>query len=142
MSENNHRGVTANDSAVDHAVEAGKRLRDAAGDFKDRGAGSTPVDWGKLMVESLLTGNNQPGGQWAKNPAAAIQADELAEACMQIGHAYIDAQERATLITIELRERLAAATDTDWIKSMASTQAALERDAANAFFSLARGFLI
>jgi hypothetical protein len=141
MSENNNRGVTARDSAVDHAVEAGKRLRDAAGkvggayadaceqtilgiaDFTDRAAGSTAVDY------------------WGTNAGAAIKADEVAQACRQIGLAYLDAHERAALITIDLRERLAAATDTDWVMSMARTQAGLERDAVNTCFSLARGLL-
>jgi hypothetical protein len=149
MSENNNRRVAASDSAVDHAVEAGKRLRDAAGkvggayadaceqtilsisDFTDRAAGSTPVDWGKLL----------PGGDWRENAGAAIDADEVAQAGKQIGRAYLDAHERAALIAIEWRERLAAATNTDWVKSMASTQAALEREAVNTCFSIARGFL-
>jgi hypothetical protein len=149
MSENNNRGVTGSDSAVDHAVQAGKRLRDAAGmvgdayagayqqtilgiaDLKDRAAGSTPVDWGKLVLDDHRR----------KNASAAIKADEVAQAGKQIGLAYIDAHERAALVTIELRERLAAATNTDWIKSMARTQAELERDALKAFFSLARGLL-
>jgi hypothetical protein len=145
MSENNNRRVAASDSAVDHAVEAGKRLRDAAGkvggayadaceqtimsisDFTDRAAASTPVDWGKLL----------PGG----SAGAAIDADEVAQAGKQIGRAYLDAHERAALIAIEWRERLAAATNTDWVKSMASTQAALEREAVNTCFSMARGLL-
>jgi hypothetical protein len=126
---------------VDHAVEAGKRLRDAAGkvggayadaceqtilgiaDFTDRAAGSTPMDY------------------WRNNGGAAIQADDVAQSGKQIGRAYLDAHERATLITIDLRERLAAATNADWVKSMARTQAALERDAVNTCFSLARGLL-
>jgi hypothetical protein len=140
-SENNNRGVTARDSAVDHAVEAGKRLRDAAdkvggayadacertmlgiADFTDRAAGSSPVDY------------------WRTNAGAAIDADDLAQAGKQIGRTYLDAHERAALITIELRERLAAATSTDWVKSLAQTQAAFEREAASAYFSLVRGLL-
>jgi hypothetical protein len=149
MSENSNRGVTASDSAVDRAVQAGKRLRDAAGkagdayadacqqtilgisDLKDRAAGSTPVDWGKLV----------PGDDWLMSASDAMIADELAEAGKQIGRAYIDAHERVALITIELHERFAAATSTDWLKSMTSTQAALEREAATMCFSLARGLL-
>ena len=136
MSENNG-GVTASDSAVDHAVEAGKRLRDAAG----KAAGSTPMDWGKLVLGPMLTGKSGPGDHWGKNAAAGIGADELVEAGKQIGRAYIDANERAVLFTIELRERLAAAANADWVTSMAKTQAELERDAATACFSLARELL-
>ena len=126
---------------MDHAVEAGKRLRDAAdkvggayadaceqtmlgiADFTDRGAGSSPMDY------------------WRTNAGAAIDADELAQAGKQIGRTYLDAHERAALITIELRERLAAATSTDWVKSLAQTQAAFEREAASAYFSVVRGLL-
>jgi hypothetical protein len=133
--------VAARDSAVDHAVEAGKRLRDAAGkvggayadaceqtilgiaDFTDRASGSTPVDY------------------WHKNAGAAIEADEVAQAGKQIGRAYLDAHERAALVTIELRERFAAATSADWVKALAKTQAAFEREAASAYFSLVRGLL-
>jgi hypothetical protein len=129
MSENNTRGVTASDSAVDLAVQAGKRLREAAG--KAAAAGPTPVDWSKLL----------PGDDWGANAGAAMIADEVAEAGKQIGRAYVDAHERAVLIAIEMRERFAAATNTDWVKSIASTQAALEREAANTCFSLARDLL-
>jgi hypothetical protein len=96
---------------------------------------------GGTAFESLFTGNNQAGDQWLKNAGAAMKANEVAQAGKQIGRAYIDAHERAALIAIELRECLAAATNADWVKSMATTQAALERDAANSYFSLARGLL-
>jgi hypothetical protein len=141
MSENNHRGVTANDSAVDHAVEAGKRLRDAAG--KVGGAYADACQQTILSIADFTdrAGGSTPGDYWPKNPGAMVDADEVAQAAKQIGRAYIDAHERAALITIELRERLAAATNTDWVKSMATTQAALERDAVNTCFSLARGLL-
>jgi hypothetical protein len=138
MSENNHRGVTPGDSAVDHAVEAGKRLRDAA-----RKVGGAYSDGYQQTILGIadFPGKNQPGDRWRTNAGAAVNADEVAQAGKQIGRAFIDAHERAALITIELHERLAAAANTDWVKSLAETQAALEREAANAYFSLARGLL-
>jgi hypothetical protein len=114
MSENDNRGIAGGDRAILSIAE-----------IKDRAAGSIPVDRGALVTS---------GG-------AAVKADEVAQAGKQIGLAYIDAHERAAIITIELRERFAAATNTAWVKSMARTRAALERDAANACFSLARGLL-
>jgi hypothetical protein len=117
MSDNNHRGAPVSDIAG--------KISDAYVDaYEQTIVGiATPVDWGKL------------------DPGTAIKADELARAGKEIGRAYIDAHERAALIAIELRERLYAATNTDWIKSMASAQAAVERDAVNTWFSLARGLL-
>jgi adenylosuccinate synthase len=100
-----------------------------------------PLDWGKLAFDSLFTGANQPGDQWLENARAAMKAEEVGQAGKQIGRAYVDAHERAAIIAIELRERLAGATNANWIKSMARTQAALERDAANSYFSMARGLL-
>jgi hypothetical protein len=83
---------------------------------------------------------NQPGDYWRPNAGAAINAD-VAQAGKQIGRAYIDALERATFLTIDLHERFADATNTDWVKSMARMRAAFERDAATACFSQARGLL-
>jgi hypothetical protein len=148
MSQNNHRAQTASDIAVGQAMEARKRLREAAGrisgaysdaceqtilgiaDLKDKTAGSAPVEWGKLVFGPLPTGN------------ATIAANEVAQAGKQIGRAYLDAHERAALIAIELRERFAAATNNEWVKSMAGAQAGLERDVVSTCVSLARGLLI
>jgi hypothetical protein len=94
---------------------------------------SSPIDWGKLMIESLFSGGSEPG--------AAMNATEVTDAAKQIGRAYLDAHERAALITIELRERFAAATGADWLMAMAGTQAELERDATNMCFSVARELL-
>jgi hypothetical protein len=119
MSENNNRGA---------AGGAAGKISDAYVDAYEQAIlGIATPDW---------------GDHWLTNAGAAITADELAQAGKQIGRAYIDAHERAVLITIELRERLYAATNTDWVKSMASAQAAIERDAVNACFSLARGLLV
>jgi hypothetical protein len=132
MSENNHRGAT------DQAADAGQHLRDAAGQIGDAYKGA--YEQAILGIAGLKDGT-AGSAAWLGNAGAPIGADELAQAGKQIGRAYIDAHERAALIAIDLRERLAAATNADWIKSMASTQAALERDAVNTCFSLARGLL-
>jgi hypothetical protein len=121
VAENDKRAVTADDPAVDHAVEAARRLRNKAGR-----AGGAYADGRRQTVQSIADGTLRP------TPT---------EAGKEIGRAYVDAHERATLVAIELREHLAAATTTSWIKSLARTQAAIEREAATACFSLARGLL-
>jgi hypothetical protein len=143
------RGIRANDSIVDRAAEASKRLCEAAGrvgdayagachetvlgfaDIKDKVAGSNPADWGRSLLDSLLTGGNP----------VAPGTLELTEAAKQIARAYIDAYERAALTTIDLRERLAAAAGAEWLQSLAGRRAQLEREAATACFALARGLL-
>jgi hypothetical protein len=87
------------------------------------------------------TADSPYGDLWRKNAGAAIKPGEVTQAGKQIGRACIDALERATLVAIDLRESLADATNTDWIKSMATTQAGLERDAANMCFAQARRLL-
>jgi hypothetical protein len=148
MPENNGERRTAGNDPVDRAVEASKRLEDAASKVGDAyadayqetsktiagaanlrgtGAGATPEAWSRLMFDSLA-GKNPLGDKWP-------------QASKQLGRAYIEVLERSTIATIEMRERLAAASNADWIRSMAQTRSRLERDAASSFFSAARGFL-
>jgi hypothetical protein len=130
MPGNNGECVTATHRAVDRAVEAGKRLRQAAGKVGDA--------YADACQETMLGFTDLRRGAAGSTPTA----DGLTRAGKQIGRAYIEALELAALASIDLRESFAAATNTGWIQSMARRQARLERDAANALFSLARGLLV
>jgi len=148
MPENNGERKTAGNGPVDRAVEASRRLEDAAskvgdayadayqetktilgvGNLRGNAAGSNPAAWSRMLFEPLLAAKSPLGETWP-------------QAGKQIGRAYIEVLERSTLATIEMRERIAATSNADWIRSMARTRSGLQRDAANSFFSVARGLL-
>jgi hypothetical protein len=151
--------TTAQQEAVARAIQASKRLLDAAADarnacfeacqetvlgipgLQEKVAAAAPVDWSKLVLQSGYRGNNPLNEQWQKALGGAVNADELVAAGKRVCLECVDSYEQAALTAIDLRERIAEATKLDWMRSMASAHAGLERDVTKAYVSSVRGFL-
>jgi hypothetical protein len=168
MLENGTHTKTPQQDAVARAMEASRRLLDAATKARnacfeaaqesaevlgiqgvqEKFAAAVPVDWSKLMDQSGFTGTNPLGEQWQKalggewqNSLGALDADELVAAGKRVCLECVDSYEQAMLAAIDLRERIAEATNIDWMRSMASTRAGVERDVTRAYVATVRGFL-
>jgi hypothetical protein len=110
-------------------------------DLRDKVAETPPLDWRLLAAQPGLAGGSPLGEQWLKALGQPVNAGELAEPGKRVCLAYVDAYERTALKTIDLRERVAAVTNVDWMRSLASTSAGLARDVTKAYTSLARQFV-
>jgi hypothetical protein len=157
MSENGTHTTTQD--AVARAMEASKRLLDAAAKARNacleacqetvRGipgvqetvAAVAPADWSALAPEPWFSGTNPLGEQWQNALGGAIDADELVAAGKRVCLECVDSYEQAVLTAIDLSERIAEATSLDWLRSMASAGFAVERDVTKAYASTLRGFL-
>lgn len=158
MQENRAQTTTAQQEAVARAVEANRRLLDAATKagsavleacqetvlsiprVQAQVGGAAPMD--QFMFESVFPGNNNPlSEQWQRALGGALDADELVEAGKRVCLDWVDSYEQAALAAIDLRERVAEATNLDWMRSMASTRAEVERDITKAYVSSLRGLL-
>jgi hypothetical protein len=166
MLENGTQTKTAQQDAVVRAMEASRRLLDAANKARDacfeaaqesvdacqetvlgipgiqeRIAAGAPVDWSELVRESGFAGDNPVSEQWQQALGGSMNADELIAAGKRLCVEYVDSYEQAMLAAIDLRERIAEATNVDWMRSMASTCAEVERDVTKAYVSTVRGVL-
>lgn len=150
MSENGTRTTTRD--AVARAMEASKDLLDAAARARHacleacqetvlglpgvQEAG--PVDWSLFAPQTGFGGGGFGGGGF---PGGGIDADELIAASKRVCLECVDSYEQAVLRTIELRERIVETTNRDWLRSLASTGFAVERDVTKAYVSTVRGLL-
>jgi hypothetical protein len=166
MLENGTQTKTAQQDAVARAMEASRRLLDAANKARnacfeaaqesveacqetvlgipgvqEKIAAGIPVDWSKLVRESGFAGDNPLSEQWQNALGGAMNADELVAAGKRLCLEYVDSCEQAMLAAVDLRERIAEATNVDWMRSMAATHAGVERDVTKAYLSTVRGFL-
>jgi hypothetical protein len=163
MPDNQGQTRTAQQDAVARAVEASRHLRDAATEattaafevaqetvlgmpgvqeVQEKVAAAAPVDWSKLMPQAGVPGNTNPlSEQWQNAVGGAFDADELVAAGKRVCLECVDSYEQAALSVIDLQERIADATNVDWMRSMASTRAGAQRDATKAYVSWVRGVL-
>jgi hypothetical protein len=150
---------TTTQEAVGRAMEASKRLLDAAAKARnacleacqetvlglpgvqETVAAVTPADWSAFAPQPGFPGNNVLGEQWQRALGGAIDADELVAAGKRVCLECVDSYEQAVLTAIDLREHIAEATNLDWLRSMASTHFAVERDVTKAYATSVRGFL-
>jgi hypothetical protein len=157
MSQNGTQTTTQD--AVARAMEASRRLLDAAAKARDACleacqetvlsipgiqetvVAAAPVDWSAFAPEPGFPGHNLLGEQWQRALGGAIDADELVAVGKRLCLECVDAYEQAVLTAIDLSERLTEATNLDWLRSMASTPLAIERDLTKAYTSTLRGFL-
>jgi hypothetical protein len=183
------QATTAQQEAVERAVEASMRLFDAATKvgnacfeacqetvlgipaLHEKVAGAAPVDWSKLVHHPAFPGNNRlgpafpgnnrlgtafpgnnrlgpafPGNNrlgepWQQALGGAVSADDLVAAGKRVCLECVDAYEQAALTAIDLHERVAEATNLDWMRSIASTHAGLGRDVTEAYVSSVRQLL-
>jgi hypothetical protein len=159
MPENGQQTTIAQQEAVARAMEANKRLLEAATKagsacleacqetilgmpgIQDKAAGAAPMKWSKLVSQSGFPGTNPLSEQWQKAVGGAMNADELVAAGKRVCLECVDSYEQAALTAIDLRERIADATNSDWMRSMASTRAGVARDVTKAYASSVRGLL-
>src|SRR5258708_5665012 len=119
----NERQTTTQD-AVARAMEASKRLLDAA--TKARNAcleacqetvlglpgvqetvsAVTPADWSTFAPEPGFAGNNLLGEQWQRAFGGALDADELVAAGKRVCLECVDSYEQAVLTAIDLSESI------------------------------------
>jgi hypothetical protein len=156
MSENGTQTTTQD--AVARAMEASRRLLDAAAKARNacleacqesvlgipgvqETVAAAPVDWTMLAPEPGFPGDNLLGERWRNALGGVIDADELVATGKRVCLECVDSYEQAVLTAIDLSERVAEATNLDWLRSLASTRFAVERDVTKAYASTVRGLL-
>ena len=157
MSQNGTRTTT--EDAVARAMEASKRLLDAAGSaqsacleacqeavlgipgVQEAVDAVAPMGWNALAPEPGLPVADLVAEQWQQALGGVFDADELVAAGKRVCLALVDAYEQAALAAIDVQERLAHATSLDWLQSLASTSFAVQRDVTKAYVSTLREFL-
>jgi hypothetical protein len=157
MSQNGTHTTTQD--AVARAMEASRRLLDAAAKARDAcleacqetvrgipGVQQTidavaPVDWTLFASQPGFPGSKLLGEQWQEGLGGPLDADELVAAAKRVCLEYVDSYEQAVLAAIDLSERLTEATNLDCLRSVASTGFAAERDVTKAYMSTIRGCL-
>jgi hypothetical protein len=159
MLDNRSQTTTVQQDAVARAVEANKKLLDAATKAGNAVfeacqdavlgmpgvpttiAAAAPADWSKFMSQPGFPGNGQASEEWQRALGGALNPDELVAAGKRVCLDLVDTYEQAALAAIDLRERVAEATNLEWMQSMASTTAGVRRDITKAYVSSLRGFL-
>jgi hypothetical protein len=157
--ENRSQTTTAQQDAVARAVEANRRLLDAATKagsavfeacqetvlgmpgVPTNIAAAAPSDRSKFMAQPGFPGNDQLSETWQRALGGAFDPDELVAAGKRVCLDWVDSYEQAALAAIDLRERVAEATNLEWMQQMASTSAGVRRDITKAYVSSLRGFL-
>jgi hypothetical protein len=162
MLENRSQTTAGQQDAVARAVEANRRLLDAAtkaGNAVFEACQETvlgmpgvptklaavgPADRSKAMPQHGSSGNgaiSEWQSEWQRALGGAIDADELVAAGKRVCLDWVDSYEQAALAAIDMRERVAEATNLEWMQQMASTHAGLRREVTKAYVSSLRGFL-
>ena len=166
IEDRNGARPTSQQDAVMRAMAASRRLIDAATKARNAcveaceesveayqetllgipGVGETlaataPLDWGKLGALPGFLQDNPFSEQLQKGLGGSLSADAWIGSAKRAYAEYIDSCEQALLAAIDLRERMGEATNVDWIRSVASTRAGVERDVAKAYVASARRLL-
>jgi hypothetical protein len=167
MLESRSQTTTGQQDAVARAVEANRRLLDAATKAGNavfeacqetvlgmpmpgvptKLAAVAPADRSKAMPQHGSSGSSGKGAisewqsEWQRALGGAIDADELVAAGKRVCLDWVDSYEQAALAAIDMRERVAEATDLEWMQQMASTHAGLRREVTKAYVSSLRDFL-
>lgn len=159
MLENRSQTTTAPQDAVARAVEANRRLLEAAtkaGSAVFEACQETvlgmpgvptklvavdPTARSHAMPQPGYSGNGAISDTWQRALGGALDPEELVAAGKQVCLDWVDSYEQAALAAIDLRERVAEATNLDWMQQMASTTAGVRRDITKAYVASLRGFL-
>jgi hypothetical protein len=104
-------------------------------------AAAAAMNWGNLFDYPGFLPDNPLSEHWERAFGGAPQPDEWVAAGKRAWLEYIDSHEQAVLAAIDLRERMGEASNVEWIRSMTSTCADIERDVAKAYLTSARQFL-
>jgi hypothetical protein len=127
--------------ACEESVEAYQETLLGIPGVEETVAPAAPLDWSKLGALPGFLPDNPFGEQLQKALGAPLSADAWIGSAKQAYGEYIDSCEQALLAAIDLRERMGEATNVDWIRSVASTRAGVERDVAKAYVASARRLL-
>jgi hypothetical protein len=139
--------VEANRRLLDAATKAGSAVFEACQETV-LGMPGVPTklvavapDRSKAMPQPGYSGNGAISETWQRALGGAIDPDELLAAGKQVCLDWVDSYEQAALAAIDLRERVAEATNLEWMQQMASTTAGVGRDITKAYVASLRGFL-
>ena len=125
---------------VDERQDRGVRDEGVVGDDPDDRAERAEDD---QALDSDPGQRQRPGDRSAEETAERVRElnERIIEASNRGGHVYLDAYERTLKSIADFEERVAGASQVEWISAVANAQANFTREIAEAYTQAGREFL-